>query len=274
MEPNKILKSHLLDLVFDNRNKAYGAYELRVTYPERIKRSLLITLGIGVMIFTGVAWTTAGKTKVTEVPDEIIYNARSVPNEPTPPTPPPPPPPAKQTPPLAEVRTEKFIVPVIDDDDKVKDQPIAVKDLDDAKIGVVKTPGVEDPGDINDPNEGVGKIIVQQKNSEPEDFIHTTVQVEAKFDGDWSRFLKSNLRADTPAENGAPIGVYTVIVQFVVDVDGSLSNIVAISDKGFGLEKEAIRVLKQSKKWKPAIQNGRPVKAYRTQPITFVLDEG
>ncbi|HEX2629304.1 MAG TPA: energy transducer TonB, partial [Chitinophagaceae bacterium] len=68
-------------------------------------------------------------------------------------------------------------------------------------------------------------------------------------------------------------GTYTVIIQFVVDVDGSVSNIVPLSDKGYGLEQEAIRVLKQSKKWKPAIQNGRQVKAYRKQPITFVIDE-
>ena len=44
MEPNKILSASLLELVFDNRNKAYGAYELRMTYPERIKRSIIAIL--------------------------------------------------------------------------------------------------------------------------------------------------------------------------------------------------------------------------------------
>src|SRR5689334_3789793 len=91
MEPNKILKSDLLDLVFDNRNKAYGAYELRVTYPQRIKRSLLITLGIGAMIFTGIAWTTAGKSKAAKGDEETVYVVRAVPNDPPPPIPPPPP---------------------------------------------------------------------------------------------------------------------------------------------------------------------------------------
>lgn len=274
MEPNKILKSHLLDLVFDNRNKAYGAYELRVTYPERIKRSLLITLGIGALIFTTVAWTTAGKSKATKDSEGPVYIVKSVlPDETIKPTPPPPPPP-KQTPPPAQVRTEIFIVPVIADDDKVKDQPIAVKDLNDAQIGPIKTPGVEDPGDINDPNEGKGKVIVQQKQIEVEDVIFTKVEKEAEYEGNWLRFLEKNLNGNVAGESGAPAGTYTVIIQFVVDVDGSLSNIVALSDKGYGLEQEAIRVLKQSKKWKPAIQNGRQVKAYRTQPITFVLDEG
>lgn len=273
MEPNKILKSHLLDLVFDNRNKAYGAYELRVTYPQRIKRSLLITLGIGAMIFTGVAWTTAGKGKTEKALAEPIYELKSIVEE-TKTIPPPPPPPAKQTPPPAQVRTEKFIVPVIDDDDKVKDQPIAVKDLNDVQIGTIKTPGVEDPGDIFDPNDGIDKGIISKKKIEKEDIIFTKVEKDAEFDGNWGKFLQSNLRGDTPAENDAPEGTYTVVIQFVVDVDGSLSNIVALSNHGYGLEQEAIRVLKQSKKWKPAIQNGRQVKAYRKQPITFVFTQG
>ncbi|HEX2627552.1 MAG TPA: energy transducer TonB, partial [Chitinophagaceae bacterium] len=170
MEPNKILKSDLLDLIFDNRNKAYGAYELRVTYPQRIKRSLLITLGIGAMIFTGVAWTTAGKSKTTKADDETVYIVRPVPNDPVI-TPPPPPPPMKKTMPPPEVRTERFIVPVIADDDKVKDQPIAVKDLNDTRIGLVKTPGVDDPGDIIDPNDGIDKGVIETKKVEKEDVI-------------------------------------------------------------------------------------------------------
>lgn len=271
MEPNKILKSDLLDLVFDNRNKAYGAYELRVTYPQRIKRSLLITLGIGAMIFTGVAWTTAGKSKTAKADDETVYVVRRVPSVPD--IPPPPPPPVKKTQPPPEVRTERFIVPVIADDDKVKDQPIAVNDLNDARIGLIKTPGVDDPGDIMDPNDGKDKGIIETKKADDVDVIFTKVEKEAEFEGNWGKFLQNNFNGNVASENNAPAGTYTVIIQFVVDVDGSLSNIVPLSSKGYGLEQEAIRVLKQSKKWKPAIQNGRQVKAYRKQPITFVIDE-
>lgn len=120
----------------------------------------------------------------------------------------------------------------------------------------------------------ISKVIVEQKQTAVEDIIFTKVEKEAEYEGNWLRFLEKNLNGNVAGENGAPAGTYTVIIQFVVDVDGSLSNIVALSNKGYGLEQEAIRVLKQSKNWKPAIQNGRQVKAYRTQPITFVLDEG
>ena len=72
--------------------------------------------------------------------------------------------------------------------------------------------------------------------------------------------------------NDAPAGSYTVIIQFVVDMDGSISDIKALTNHGYGLEQEAIRVIKKATKWEPAFQNGRHVKAYRKQPITFRVE--
>ena len=54
-----------------------------------------------------------------------------------------------------------------------------------------------------------------------------------------------------------------------MDIDGTVSDIKALTNLGYGLEQEAIRVLKKAAKWKPAIQDGRQVKAYRKQAITF-----
>ena len=75
-----------------------------------------------------------------------------------------------------------------------------------------------------------------------------------------------------PVDNDAPAGSYTVIIQFVVDTDGSISDIKALTNHGYGLEQEAIRVIKKATKWEPAFQNGRHVKAYRKQPITFQVE--
>uniref|UniRef100_UPI003526AB95 energy transducer TonB n=1 Tax=Salmonella enterica TaxID=28901 RepID=UPI003526AB95 len=72
-------------------------------------------------------------------------------------------------------------------------------------------------------------------------------------------------------DNGAGEGTYTVIVKFVVSKDGSLSQIECESDPGFGICQEATRVIKRTKSWTPAIQNGRNVNAYRRQPITFLV---
>jgi protein TonB len=85
----------------------------------------------------------------------------------------------------------------------------------------------------------------------------------------WTDFLKANLNPDLKSFRKAKPGLYTVIAQFIVDKEGNLSNIKALTNPGYGLEKEVIRVLNKSQKWLPAVQNGRKVKAYRKQPGTF-----
>jgi len=85
--------------------------------------------------------------------------------------------------------------------------------------------------------------------------------------------LERNLNANIPVDNGAPVGRYSVVVQFVVDKEGNVSDIQALTNHGYGLEEEAIRVIKKAPKWEPAIQNGIKVKAYRRQVITFDVNE-
>jgi hypothetical protein len=58
----------------------------------------------------------------------------------------------------------------------------------------------------------------------------------------------------------------------IVDKDGSVSNVRAQTHFGFGMEEEVIRVIEKSGKWNAAMQNGQPVKTYRKQPISFVLE--
>lgn len=102
------------------------------------------------------------------------------------------------------------------------------------------------------------------------------VESEASFPGGdpaWKIFLIKNLRANIPADNGAPVGKYTVIVLFVVGSDGTVSNIKAITHLGYGMEDEAKRIIEMSGNWKPAEQNGRTVNAYRKQPITFIIKQ-
>jgi len=102
------------------------------------------------------------------------------------------------------------------------------------------------------------------------------VDIEAGFPGGdpaWKKFLEKNLRGDVATENGAPAGIYMVLVQFIVDKEGNLSDIKPLTNWGYGMEKEVLRLLKISPKWSPAIQNGRAVKAYRKQPVTYIIEE-
>jgi hypothetical protein len=114
-------------------------------------------------------------------------------------------------------------------------------------------------------------------NINTEDTIYQRVDVEASFPGGedgWRTFLQNNLKAETPIKKKSPVGQYMVVVQFIVDKQGKISDITALTNYGFGMEKEVIRVLKQSPKWLPAIMDGQKVKAYRKQPITFVVTQG
>jgi len=98
------------------------------------------------------------------------------------------------------------------------------------------------------------------------------VEVDASYPGGntgWRQFLEKNLDAGVPERKGAPLGDYTVIVQFIVDKDGTVTDVTPLTKLGYGMEEELIRLIKKSGKWMPASQNGRTVKAFRQQPVTF-----
>ena len=100
------------------------------------------------------------------------------------------------------------------------------------------------------------------------------VEIEAVYPGGqqaWSKFLHENLNSNIPSKNKAPIGRYTAAALFTVDTDGSLSNVKPVTNFGFGMEEEVIRVIEKSGKWEPATRNGKLLKANRKQLITFIL---
>ncbi|MFV0604623.1 MAG: energy transducer TonB [Niabella sp.] len=280
MEPNKILSTDFLDLLFEGRNKEYGAYDLRKTYNKRI----WMALGFTALAITAIAGAVLLKgslkgpekedVKMTEVTIQEIQQQEEKKKD-EPPPPPPPPPPKQEPPPKVEKKA--FTPPKVVKDEEVKTPPPAVEELKDTRIGTVDQKGVKDIGLVTPPVVvDAGKGIVEVKKPEPEPEIFTKVEIDAAYPGGagaWRNFLERNLRGETPVDNGASPGTYTVIIQFVVDVAGNVSDIKPLTSIGYGMEQEAVRVLKKSGKWKPAIQNGREVKAYRKQPITFQVLE-
>ncbi|MBL7732003.1 MAG: energy transducer TonB [Chitinophagaceae bacterium] len=273
MQTNKILSASLLDLVFDGRNKDYGAYDLRITYPERIKKSLFAVFIITALAMGGVVLaSSAGKHNdqyrmreemlITEVkekekePEKIVEPEK--PKE------------------VEEVKMVKSLVPEIKPDEDVPQPPPSQDDMKDAVIGDEFRKGRQDDGIPTDgptpPGDGSG-IIEAPKKSEPEP-IFTSVEVDAKFKGNWKAFLEKNLNAEVPVRHDAPPGRYSVVVRFVVDLEGNVSDIQPLTEHGYGMEDEAVRVLRKATKWDPAYQNGYQVKAYKKQVIIFeVLGE-
>jgi hypothetical protein len=106
--------------------------------------------------------------------------------------------------------------------------------------------------------------------------IYEAVEEEAYYAGgeaSWRSYLEQNLNPSTPVDKGAPAGLYTVYIQFVVNIDGKISEIKPLTKHGYGMEAEVMRILRKSPLWVPAIQHGKNVRAYRKQPVTFQVIE-
>ena len=85
----------------------------------------------------------------------------------------------------------------------------------------------------------------------------------------WRQYIQKKLNPQVPINNRAKPGTYTVLIQIVVSTDGSIKDLKPLTGFGFGMEQEAMRVIRSAPKWNPAVQFGRNVNAYRLQPITF-----
>ncbi len=272
MEANKILSADILDLVFEGRNKEYGAYNLRKTYNARITRALIITASIALLALLGSVLASTLKSsgsKKSKISEVTLQNIKE--NEKK--EEPPPPPPPKTEPPKVEMT--KFTPPKIVKDEEVKKEeiPPEVEELKDTKIDVVSQEGVKDLGIVPEKIDE-GKQIVEEKKDDDENKIFDKVEIEAGFpggEGKWRQYLERNCNGQVASDNGAPEGTFTTLIQFVVDKEGNISDVRPLTSHGFGMEEEAMRTIKKGPKWTPAIQNGRNVKAYRKQPITFVV---
>jgi antitoxin component YwqK of YwqJK toxin-antitoxin module len=119
-----------------------------------------------------------------------------------------------------------------------------------------------------------GIITKYTDNGKVTDSVFTREEKEAEFPGGekgWRNYLERNLNPEVPINRKAPPRTYQVLIKFIVQTDGSITDITAETYYGYGMEEEVIRVIKKGPKWIPAVQYGRKVKAYRIQPVTFVV---
>jgi len=271
MEANKILSADILDLIFEDRNKDYGAYELRKTYNRRISRSLIITISLAILAIGGSLLASTLKSNNNKKFKQQEINLADIKQEEKKDVPPPPPPPKVEPP---KVEMKQFTPPVIKKDEEVEKPPPPQEELKEAKIDVVNQEGIKDENIATPTQIDEGKQVIEEKKEDDENKIFDKVEIEAGFpggEGKWRQYLERNCNGQIASDGGAPEGTYTTVVQFVVDKEGNISDVRAITNQGYGMEGEAMRVIKKGPKWTPAVQNGRNVKAYRKQPITFVV---
>ncbi len=254
-----ILKGQWLDIVFENRNKYYGAYELRKNNPRTTMKSLAIGTAIFAFLVSipMLARLVPEKQEDKVVLDQKITTVKLPPKEIEIPKdlPPPPPPPPRQD-------QVKFVKPVVAKAEEVVEEPPKIKEIVDKKLGAEDIKGDPDAPLTIEPV-GTGPTDVIEDNN-----IYNTAGIEVKpdFPGGIQKFynyISNNFRFEEEGVSGR------VIVTFVVEKDGSLTDIKVVRDIGFGSGAEAIRVLKRSPKWIPGEQNGKKVRVLYSLPISI-----
>jgi len=283
MDANKILSADLIDLVFEGRNKSYGAYELRTGYNKRLRNALFLTVALGLLILLASFLSSLdlgqkkGQVQIKEVQLEEIKQEEQ-------PEPPPPPPPKPPEPPKVEMA--KFTPPKVVKDEEVKEEekPPEIEKLEETKIGTVNQEGIKDEGIVAPPVEDKGGVVEAPKEDDS-DKVFQKVEIDAEFPGGtsgWTRYVTREIERniDELQDDGRS---GTVVVLFIVDKEGAVSEVRALpcAEAGVGnclppnskLAEIAVNAIRKGPKWKPAIQNGRQVKAYRRQPVTFQLAE-
>ncbi|HSN47367.1 MAG TPA: energy transducer TonB [Flavobacterium sp.] len=254
-----LLKNQWLEIVFEGRNKSYGAYDLRKSVTKNTVRAFIVgTILFGFLVsIPTIMRMIPDATEETTI-DTKITTVKLPPKEkPKENLPPPPPPPPK-------VDQVKFVKPVVAKADEVVEEIVVVKELKDKNIGKETIKGDPDAELTIEPvGTGVAAVV------EEDNTVYNTAGIEVKpdFPGGMDKFLAFvGKNYQPPEEEGLKGKVY---VTFVVEKDGSLTDIKVLRDIGYGTGKEAIRVLNKSPRWTPGEQNGKKVRCTFSLPISI-----
>ena len=257
------------DIVFETRNKSYGAYVLRRIYDRHVTIASIVAIALFILFLSAplIANMLGGdEEEVAVVEDKIVELAEppSIENKP-----PPPPPPDLPPPPPPVVSTVKFTPPVIKKDEEVRKEE-EIPDQKELEDVVIATKTVEGNTNVEEvltevaaPTE-VGEVV--------EDKIFTFAEQSPSFPGGETalqKYFGKNIKYPPVALRNGVEGL--VILQFVVNKEGEVSDIQVVKKLGSGTDEEAIRVAKTLPKFTPAKQNGRPVSFRYTLPVRFGL---
>lgn len=271
MEINNILGASLIDIIFEGRNKNYGAYELRKKYNSRLYSAIIGTIAFTALVVFASFISSGFDNKMIiekfDIPDVTIGEV----DPPAVTPPPPPPPPVQQQPRIAtSIFTNPLIVnQEIEPDEAMKDQDV----LAETKIGTFNADGDKFSDIVAPPIDEPKTGVITGPTVDDGDKTYIDVQIQAKFPGGdeaWRKYISREIERymDELQEEGK---AGSCTVQFVVDKDGTISEVEALTMKGSKLAEIAVNAIRKGPKWSPAENNGKKVKAYRKQPVTFQL---
>jgi periplasmic protein TonB len=258
MAKEKIIVPAFDDIVFESRNKEYGAYKLR----KRYNHTVLVASAIGILILGTVIITPyinakalENRTKRAERQVEIKMENLDTPAEQAPPPPPPPPPPADV------VQQAKYVPPVVVDTIK-PEEVTQLMTADQAQVEVKNEEAVEI---VEAPKEEV-----QEEDPEATPFV--VVEEMPMFPGgeiELLKYIAANTNYPEVAKENNIQG--RVIVRFCVTSKGGVSQVSILKGVDPELDKEAIRVVNTLPPFKPGKQGGKPVPVWYMVPIAFTL---
>lgn len=257
MAKEKIKAPAFDDIVFESRNKEYGAYRLRKKYNRTVALALLVgTLIIATAVITPYLNAKALENRQKRAEREVQIKMENLdqPNETVAPPPPPPPPPTDV------VQQQKYVPPVVVDSIKPED----VKQLmtaDDAQVEVKDQEVVE-----------VAEVKEEVQEAEPEEIPFVVVEEMPQFPGGDGELLKYIAEHTTYPDIAKENNIQgRVIVRFCVTAKGGVSQVSILKGVDPELDKEAIRVVNTLPAFKPGKQGGKPVPVWYMVPITFTL---
>ncbi|MES2411690.1 MAG: energy transducer TonB [Bacteroidota bacterium] len=249
-----------IDIVFEGRNKAYGAYELRKDDSKTTFRALIIgALVFAVAVSAPLIYNLIpDMSNNDEALDQKIVTIKLPPKELPKDIPPPPPPPPK-------VDQVKFVKPVVAKTEEIVEEPPKVEEIKDKKLGAETIKGDENAPLTVEPV-GTGPSVVEEDNTI---YNSAGIQVPAEYPGGVDKFRKCVFNNfSVPDEEEGLSG--KIFISFVVEKDGSLTDLKVLRDIGHGTGKEAIKAIKSCNvKWNPGEQNGKKVRMLFMLPINI-----
>lgn len=273
------------DIVFENKNKEFGAYELRAKSDKRHNMAMLwLLVGLVVLIVMIIGYSKysdyRAEQKALEAKElaEKMAQAQLEAEEEAPEEEAPEEQKFEQEVPqvpeevLATVQVTQIAIV-----NEVKNEIMSQEEQqhNEVAVGVVNQEGSNDADKFQSVKEQVVVVEekVEPKKPEPEK-IFVAVEQPAEFKGGQSalmKFLSNNIRYPEAAQQNGISG--RVIVKFVVEKDGSISGAQIVKGVDKDLDREALRVVNKMPKWQPGKNNGQPVRSYFNLPVTFKLQQ-
>ncbi|MEO7265948.1 MAG: energy transducer TonB [Ferruginibacter sp.] len=265
MNAEKILQSNLLDILFENRNKLYGAYALRSQYNRQLYKALgfIFLLTVIILLLSQVK-NDVVKSFVFAMPGPEPTSL-PVPDKPIPPVVPRAPAPRPSG---SNASATVFTSNVVITADSLSKIPLPAN-LDSIAIGTISQPGNgkkligQEPGPVEIKKEGSDVNEVDKETPLP------FAEVMPEFPGGQKAlqtFLEKNLKSPADIDAGDFVSVK---IKFIVGYDGVLKGFQLVEDGGKIFNNEVIRVLKKMPQWIPGKSRGENVSVYYTIPVKF-----